>query len=575
MTPSRRPIVRSPRKEDGVTRLPTARWHRLAVTGLITCSLSMISRDAYAQSTAGAQSLLITPGGRYDGMGRAGSAIASDGTAAWWNPAAVTNVRSPRLFGTEPLTVLVPGLAHDVTFGFWAATVPLRGVAISLQTTDLSYGLSTAISDEEEELGEFESYERALGATLALTPLELAPRSVRESIPYVPGDVLSVGVTVKEVTVDLAPAWATPDGEAGKGDAWVWDYGLIVRTPVWRPLGGPPALTSPALRVSAGMAWTNRTFLGNGKESITFIDEGQASPLGRIRRDGVAVEIVAGPLAWTAAFDSNQPQIILAEDGSYRERFIRNWGNEVSAEGIVFGRFGYVHDRDGDILDHTYGMGIVVPLPLAVDLRFDYARVPQARALESSVNKFGLEIVASGDRPRPRHLSTPSFSVAYARVTPLRGLSVGISHGNGIRVGSRFPIDGSPASAETSLMRAALSGRYSALVDTEPEEDRDPHYTLTQFSAGLRADVDLPSSGNEAFVRAGGAGHRVALEGDLIARESTQAGFYAGAGVRLPTRGDAAIEVAGTYHFHHAGTAPHGERWVELSIGYAFAPRRR
>jgi hypothetical protein len=45
--------------------------------------------SAQAQSEAGAQSLLIAPGARSDGMGHTGVAFVGDGNSVWWNSAAL------------------------------------------------------------------------------------------------------------------------------------------------------------------------------------------------------------------------------------------------------------------------------------------------------------------------------------------------------------------------------------------------------------------------------------------------------------------------------------------------------
>jgi long-subunit fatty acid transport protein len=71
--------------------------------------LALSTQNAQAQSTAGAQSLLITPGARADAMGRAYVAVADDATATWWNPAALAFLEGDH-FGAMNAQ-LVPGLA--------------------------------------------------------------------------------------------------------------------------------------------------------------------------------------------------------------------------------------------------------------------------------------------------------------------------------------------------------------------------------------------------------------------------------------------------------------------------------
>ena len=55
-----------------------------ALLGLLL--VAGMASNAQAQSEAGAQSLLIAPGARADGMGRAFVGVADDASAVWWNP---------------------------------------------------------------------------------------------------------------------------------------------------------------------------------------------------------------------------------------------------------------------------------------------------------------------------------------------------------------------------------------------------------------------------------------------------------------------------------------------------------
>jgi hypothetical protein len=328
--------------------------------------------QAEAQSTAGAQSLLITPGARADGMGRAYIALAEDPTAVWWNPGglAFTNERSATLMHTK----LVPGLADDVYYEYLGYSQPLEGVGgLGANIIYLTYGKSTAVTDEEENLGEFTSYEVAATGSLGF---EVTPN-------------FGFGAALKYVYVDLAPEWATPDRRDGSGSSFAVDLGLLYRN------------------IHTGLLSSDRlnlaVVLTNLGPNISFIDEGQSSPLGHIVKMGLMYEIFdTGQYGCRVSYDFNQP-VIVSEDGTgffdrftdfkrplfrSREEPIQHFGAEATYHQEKLGiaaRFGYVHDPDGDIKDPTFGLGFGIG-----QFKIDWAMVPQARSLEDNVHKFSV-----------------------------------------------------------------------------------------------------------------------------------------------------------------------------------------
>ena len=71
----------------------------------------------------------------------------------------------------------------------------------------------------------------------------------------------------------------------------------------------------------------------------------------------------------------------------YNERSIRNYGVEVGALRTIYLRYGKISDPEGDIVDNTWGVGVGPDLLLrgrlrSIRVRFDYAKVPQARGLD-------------------------------------------------------------------------------------------------------------------------------------------------------------------------------------------------
>src|SRR2546426_721753 len=97
---------------------------RLAIKVLAGILGLVVATGAWAQGTG--RSLDIQPGGRQNGMGAAGVALADDPTAAtWWNPAALGFVGRT---GVElTYAQLVPGLANDVNYNYLTFVHPLQG----------------------------------------------------------------------------------------------------------------------------------------------------------------------------------------------------------------------------------------------------------------------------------------------------------------------------------------------------------------------------------------------------------------------------------------------------------------
>ncbi len=344
---------------------------RIAWVCAAVCS-SALATAAHAQSTAGAQSLLITPGARADGMGRAYIAVAEDPTAVWWNPGglAFTDQTSATLMHTK----LVPGLADDVYYEYLGGSMPLEGVGgAGVNIIYLTYGKSTAVSDEEEILGEFTSYEVALTGSLGF---EVTPN-------------VGFGAAGKFVYVDLAPAWATPDETEGSGWSLALDLGVLYRNLTFGPLAND--------KINFAAVLTN---IG---PDISFIDEGQSSPLGHIVKLGMMYQPVDGDqVSVRFTYDFNQP-VIISEDGTgffdrltdfkrplfrSREEPIQHFGSEVAyaQERLALAaRLGYVYDPDGDIKDPTFGLGFALG-----QFTLDWAMVPQATSLDDNVHKFSV-----------------------------------------------------------------------------------------------------------------------------------------------------------------------------------------
>ena len=302
--------------------------------------LTGYAATANAQAEAGAQSLLIAPGARSDGMGRAFVAVATDANAVWWNPGGLAFATGHD--ATTMYTKLVPDLAPDVFFSYTAYAQHVEGWGgIGGSLGYLSYGKSIATDVDGNELGTFSSYE--------IAPTVAYGTEIMKDMGF--------GVALKLVRVDLAPADKTQDRAAGRGTTFAADLGWLYKL--------------PKLKASVGMAIQN---LG---PNISYINADQSDPLGRNVKFGVAVTPMQTELYRVlVAADVNKS---LLKNGAW----IENVGGEFEFNRLLALRVGYINDKRGTIQDLTYGLGLIYH----GIIRLDYASVPQSEFLDR-VSRF-------------------------------------------------------------------------------------------------------------------------------------------------------------------------------------------
>ncbi len=303
-------------------------------------SLMGYAGTASAQAEAGAQSLLIAPGARSDGMGRAYVAVANDANAVWWNPGALAFVTGRD--ASFMYTKLVPDLANDVFFSYMAYAQHVEGWGgLGGSLGYLSYGTSIATDVDGNELGTFTSYE--------IAPTVAYGTEIMKDMGF--------GVALKLVRVDLAPADKTQDRAAGRGTTFAADLGGLYKLPKWRS--------------SVGMTIQN---LG---PNIAYIDQDQSDPLGRNVKFGVAVAPVETELYRVlVTADVNKS---LLKNGAW----IENVGGEFEFNRVLALRVGYINDKRGTIQDLSYGLGLGYH-----GIRLDYASVPQSKFGLNNVSRF-------------------------------------------------------------------------------------------------------------------------------------------------------------------------------------------
>ncbi len=319
---------------------------RHIVTAFVLVAGLLLAATAFAQGTG--RSLDIQPGGRENGMGGAGVALGDEPTGmTWWNPAALGFVKKPGLQLTS--AKLVPGLADDVSYNQLGYVHPMEGwggLAISLAF--LSYGSSTQVNEEGQELGTFDSYEASSGISYGT---QLLPN-------------LAIGASVKYIHIQLAPS-----NLQGTASAFGFDLGALYK------------LEGARLRFG--------TNLQNMGPSVVFINEDQASPLSRNLKVGAAWDALPpGNLGITLASDFNQSLVtsdfqVWNSGGEVRFGTTTSGGDERIG---IAGRMGWYSDPLGDIKGLTYGVGFVWSR-----LALDYGSIPQAKDSGlPNVNKISL-----------------------------------------------------------------------------------------------------------------------------------------------------------------------------------------
>jgi len=296
-----------------------------------------VTSAAWAQGTG--RSLDIQPGGRQNGMGDAGVALAGDPTGAtWWNPAALGFVSRS---GVElTYAQLVPGLASDVNYNYLTFVRPTKGWgAFGLGIVFLSYGQSEGADDQGNPTGTFGSN-------------EFSP-ALYYGTQILPD--LSLGASLKYIRIQLAPS-----AQQGVGSTFGVDLAALYRI-------------TPA-KVNIGVNVQN---LG---PSVAFINEDKADPLGRNVKVGAAWEPTGvSNFNFALAADFNQ-SLVTDEFRTY------HGGIEVKYMDQVAGRIGYYSDPLGEIEDMTYGIGIDFK-----GFTIDWGSIPQAKNSDlSNVQKITL-----------------------------------------------------------------------------------------------------------------------------------------------------------------------------------------
>jgi hypothetical protein len=172
------------------------------------------------------------------------------------------------------------------------------------------------------------------------------------------GDNLGVGLTLKFVYVDLAPAQFTQDQRKGAGSTFAADVGALYRM------------------------WDGKLRLGGAVQHvgprIAYIDEEQSDPLPRNLKLGAAYMLLNDEMnELMLCGEYNKSLVILEDIADFSTGVILDAGVEYRYYDLLALRFGYVYDEDGEVKDFSFGMGLKYR-----NWAFDVANVPQAEGLK-------------------------------------------------------------------------------------------------------------------------------------------------------------------------------------------------
>ena len=299
---------------------------RSFTTVVLVLALGLVlAATAYAQGTG--RSLDIQPGGRQNGMGATGVAIADDATGVtWWNPAGLGFVTKSAIDLTY--AQLVPGLASDVNYNYATFVHPTSGWGgLALGLVFLSYGTSEGTDPFGNPTGTF-------------TSNEVSP-ALYYGTKLLPD--LSVGASLKYIRIQLAP-----QSLSGVGSTFGLDLAALYRI--------------PAARLNFGLNVQN---LG---PSVTFINEDERSPLSRNIKTGFAWDV----------YDKEGFRLLAA--GDFDQSLVTSsfyqvhGGIELKYTDQIAGRVGYYYDPLGQLEGLTYGIGLGWK-----GLSLDFGSIPQAK----------------------------------------------------------------------------------------------------------------------------------------------------------------------------------------------------
>ncbi|MCK4417888.1 MAG: PorV/PorQ family protein [Candidatus Latescibacteria bacterium] len=349
------------------------------VLAIVSLAILFLPSQAKAtnESQAAALFLLIDPGARSSGLGKAYTAIANDATGAYYNPAGIAGTKL--ICGELYYIKWLPALVDDVNYSHLSGVLGTNGflnlglAAFGLSLSYFDCGEQIRTNEYGEEEGSFHSYDCALTATYA--------DNVNRN--------LSLGASLKFIYSHLADVGAGQERGKGTGKAFAADIGLlyqgILPTLAFYHRGDVFGTATQLLakRMSPGISVGFS--LSNIGPKMSYIDARQADPLPRNVRLGIAYNCLdTDETGLVLALDLYKP---LVNDDPFYKGVLTAWGDEsfsdeidqidvhIGGELTLFYvlslRIGYTSDRDGELETSTFGIGLGPET-----FRFNYSYLP-------------------------------------------------------------------------------------------------------------------------------------------------------------------------------------------------------
>jgi hypothetical protein len=283
----------------------------------------------------GAVFLMIYPGARSVGMAGAFTAVADDGSAAYYNPAGIAFQKDVNLYLCR--SNWLPGLYPGMRYSFGTLTIPFRWADIGIAVTYLNTGKTEVINDQGQYIGEFETYDVA--------PAIYASKKI--------SSFLAVGGTLKYIYSFLVPDWVFDsfpelNMTGGTGKSVALDLGMLS---YFNSFG----------KTGVGLVMQN---LGPG---ISYTSSGAKDPLPLAIKFGLSHKITLNDMIenesdnWFINWLFRSSRLIIAFD-FYRSLvgsndFWQSYGLELQISPFAI-RLGKFNDPEGARVGRTTGFGL-------------------------------------------------------------------------------------------------------------------------------------------------------------------------------------------------------------------------
>jgi hypothetical protein len=235
---------------------------RLIATSIIL--IGIIPNLSYSQGETAVPFLLIAPNSRASGMGEAGTGIADDASAIFWNPAGLAFQTGQEVSMTH--ANWLPQFAMSDLFyeylGYKGHFDALGGtVGANIIYLNLGEFIKTG-SSGPEEIGRFKAYEFAITGGYATKVL----------------DNFGIGVNLRFIRSALAPFGTEEEKGAGIANTMSFDVAAMYK----QPLLDEEFLSSMNIGLN----------LANMGPKVAYIDEAQADPLPTNIRLGLGFDVL-------------------------------------------------------------------------------------------------------------------------------------------------------------------------------------------------------------------------------------------------------------------------------------------